>query len=101
MLLINYYHVVVVVVVVVVIVVVVVNRDIENDNTTNFDDLSLIEPQTPKLDKWFSDYVLYIMGGIHLFFAVWMVAEYFVVNWPNFVLPRVFFTNKVVSTIRK
>jgi len=36
---------------------------------------------------WFSNYVLHwILGSVHLFFSLWMVAEYITVNWPNFTL---------------
>ena len=30
---------------------------------------------------------LYILGSVHLLFSIWMVTEYFMLNWNNFVLP--------------
>ena len=41
----------------------------------------------PDVHNWFGDVVLYIFGIIHLLFSLWMAVEYFMVNWPNFILP--------------
>ena len=40
----------------------------------------------PDVSPWFANYVLYILGSLHLLFSVWMAAEYIAVNWPNFTL---------------
>ena len=45
----------------------------------------------PDADDWFEDNVLYIFGTFHLILSLWMLVEYFVVNKPNFVLPRLFY----------
>jgi len=39
------------------------------------------------VESWFI-IVLYIFGAIHLFFSLWMLTEYFLINLKNFVLPR-------------
>ena len=31
---------------------------------------------------------IYVLGGLHLLLAIWMVMEYFIVTWPHFVLPE-------------
>ena len=36
--------------------------------------------------------VLYTFGSIHLILSIWMVLEYFIVNWPNFRLPSFFYS---------
>ena len=41
----------------------------------------------PDVQSYFRNYLLYVLGGFHLFFSLWMFVEYFVVNYPNFVLP--------------
>ena len=57
-------------------------------------------PISPSSYRWFF-YVLYVLGSIHLFFSLWMVAEYFLLNWHNFVLPSFVYSNKLVSVIRR
>jgi len=46
----------------------------------------------PSLPEFSSDIdyqiLLYIIGGVHLFFSVWMVLEYFMLTAPHFVLPE-------------
>ena len=44
----------------------------------------------PEVDNWFT-IVLYIFGAFHLFFSLWMLVEYFLINWKNFVLPQYFY----------
>ena len=39
-------------------------------------------------------YVLYAYGIVHLILSLWMVLEYFVVNWPNFRLPKFYYRLK-------
>ena len=39
------------------------------------------------MQSYFRNYLLYLLGGFHLFFSLWMFVEYFVVNYPNFILP--------------
>lgn len=43
------------------------------------------------LSYWNGAYqpVLYSFGSIHLILSIWMVLDYFVVNWPYFKLPSV------------
>ena len=36
--------------------------------------------------------VLYTFGSIHLILSIWMVLEYFIINWPNFRLPSLFYS---------
>lgn len=36
--------------------------------------------------------VLYTFGSIHLILSIWMVLEYFIINWPNFRLPSFFYS---------
>lgn len=31
-------------------------------------------------------------GSFHLFLSLWMFLEYFIVNWPNFRLPRFYYS---------
>ena len=35
--------------------------------------------------------VLYTFGSIHLILSIWMVLEYFIINWPNFRLPSLYY----------
>jgi len=44
----------------------------------------------PGFQDWFQ-VVLYVFGAIHLLFSLWMLMEYFLINWKNFVLPRFFY----------
>ena len=44
-------------------------------------------PIKPEVDVFFRQYLLFILGAIHLIFSLWMVVEYFLVNYPNFILP--------------
>ena len=41
----------------------------------------------PDVHDYFHNYLLYILGGFHLIVTVWMVVEYFVVNYFNFIFP--------------
>ena len=43
--------------------------------------------------------ILYMLGSVHLLFSIWMVTEYFLLNWNNFVLPS--FVNKIATKIKK
>ena len=71
-------------------------------NTTTLDHLEFLHPFRPDLRyPWFTYYLLYILGGIHLFFSIWMLLEYFLTNWPNFSLPKILYTNILVSAIRR
>ena len=45
---------------------------------------------TPMFPEWFT-VVNFIFGAFHLFFSVWMLTEYFLINWKNFVLPQYFY----------
>ena len=42
---------------------------------------------------------LYILGSVHLLVSIWMVTEYFMLNWNNFVLPS--FISKIATKIRR
>ena len=46
------------------------------------------------LSYWRGTYrlVLYAFGSVHLVLSIWMALEYFVVNWPHFKLPSVFYS---------
>ena len=46
------------------------------------------------LSYWRGAYrpVLYTFGSIHLILSIWMVLEYFVINWPNFRLPSIYYS---------
>ena len=46
---------------------------------------SVPDPISPDVLPPFGEYLL-LLGLLHLFFSLWMVAEYFVVNWPNFII---------------
>lgn len=66
------------------------------------DEFHYLYPVHPALRyAWFAKYLLYGFGGLHLFFSLWMLLEYFTVNWFNFGLPRIVYTNKLVSLIRR
>ena len=47
----------------------------------------LTENQTfaivPEWPKWLA-YSLYTIGSVHLILSLWMVAEYYAVNWAHF-----------------
>ena len=52
--------------------------------------------------------VLYMLGPLHLLFSAWMVTEYFLLNWKNFVLPSFVsnivlpsFISNIVTKIKK
>ena len=62
------------------------STDIEADisNTTFEEAIGAISPM---VESWFI-IVLYFFGAIHLFFSLWMLTEYFLINLKNFVLPR-------------
>lgn len=51
-------------------------------------------PIKPNVDLYFRSYLLFLLGAVHLIFSLWMVVEYFVVNYPNFIfpLPSFFYT---------
>lgn len=48
--------------------------------------------------------IVILLGILHSFFSIWMVLEYFILNWPNFVLPeflyKVFFLPKALHRFR-
>ena len=46
------------------------------------------------LSYWQGAYrpVLYTFGSVHLILSIWMVLEYFIVKWPNFRLPSLYYT---------
>ena len=44
----------------------------------------------PAFPSWLP-VVLYVFGAFHLFFSLWMLIEYFLINWRNFVLPQYFY----------
>ena len=44
----------------------------------------------PGFPGWFT-VVLFLFGAFHLFFSLWMLIEYFLINWRNFVLPQFFY----------
>lgn len=72
--------------------------------TFNYSDNATFEmiagPVTPNhIHDWYS-IALYVLGSLHLLFSIWMVTEYFLLNWRNFVLPSFIYTNKIVSGIR-
>ena len=61
------------------------------NSSTAFDDSNatftvIIFPDIP---TWYSYGLLYILGIIHLILAVWMVAEYFILEKPNILLPTI------------
>ena len=37
----------------------------------------------PAAPDWYTNYVLYIGGGFHIIFSMWMVLEYFIRTWPD------------------
>lgn len=41
----------------------------------------------PDVEPSFGRYLLYILGVVHLSLTIWMVLDYFVVNFHNFILP--------------
>ena len=49
--------------------------------------LDVAGPIKPEVYLFFRQYLLFILGPVHLIFSLWMVVEYFVVNYPNFILP--------------
>jgi inositol 1,4,5-triphosphate receptor type 1 len=36
---------------------------------------------------WFFNYLIYILGAVHLIMSIWIVLEYFIISWPHFKLP--------------
>ena len=46
------------------------------------------------LGYWGNAYrpVLYVFGVGHLILSIWMVLEYFILNWPNFRLPSLYYS---------
>ncbi len=59
-----------------------------SENKTDYSVRGAAGAIRPDTDNWFDDVVVYLLGTIHLVLSLWMLVEYFVVNWPNFVLPR-------------
>ena len=56
------------------------------------DDVSKsVSPVRPEVDDWYGVWALCVFGSIHLLLSLWMVVEHFVDNWPNFVIPRVYY----------
>ena len=58
---------------------------------TFFNSSGAIQPDF--LDYWGNAYrpVLYSFGSIHLILSIWMLLEYFIINWPNFRLPSLYY----------
>lgn len=61
-----------------------------SSNATTFESVS--GAINPDVFPWFGNYVLYILGSVHLFLSLWMFAEYIAINWRNFTtkLPDLF-----------
>jgi hypothetical protein len=59
---------------------------------TFFNSSGAIQPDF--LAYWGSAYrpVLYTFGSIHLILSIWMLLEYFIINWPNFRLPSIYYS---------
>lgn len=59
---------------------------------TFFNSSGAIQPDF--LSFWRGAYrpVLYVFGSIHLILSIWMVLEYFIINWPNFKLPSIYYS---------
>ena len=53
--------------------------------------LSHFSPFRPVFPHWFIA-VFFVLGAIHLFLSLWIVVEYFVINWPHFRLPGFCYT---------
>ena len=51
-----------------------------NANDSNASVIVITEPDTP---KWFSSYLLFILGIFHLILGIWMIIEYFVLEAKN------------------
>jgi hypothetical protein len=66
----------------------------ENRTFTFFNASGAIQPDF--LDYWRGAYrpVLYTFGTFHLILSIWMALEYFIINWPNFRLPPVYYSLK-------
>ncbi len=45
--------------------------------------------------------LIYVFGSLHLLLSIWMVMEYFLLNWSSFVIPSSIYTTNLVSGIRK
>ncbi len=45
-------------------------------------------PAVPTIRNEFQ-ITLYALGSLHIFLSLWMVLEYFIVNWPHFVVPEI------------
>ena len=67
---------------------------IENRSFTFFNASGAIQPDF--LGYWRDAYrpVLYTFGTFHLILSIWMVLEYFIINWPNFRRPKVYYSLK-------
>ncbi|XP_019851941.1 PREDICTED: inositol 1,4,5-trisphosphate receptor type 3-like [Amphimedon queenslandica] len=48
-------------------------------------------PFRPDFPRWFHP-LFFVLGAIHLFLSLWIVVEYFVINWPHFRLPSFCYT---------
>ena len=48
----------------------------------------------PEVAQWYKE-LHYILGGLHLFFTVWMMCEYFVKELPNFKFKNPWIQNKL------
>jgi inositol 1,4,5-triphosphate receptor type 1 len=44
----------------------------------------------PETEVWFYPYLLFVLGAIHLIMTLWIVIEYFLINFPHFHLPLFF-----------
>ncbi|XP_019861438.1 PREDICTED: uncharacterized protein LOC100634093 isoform X2 [Amphimedon queenslandica] len=59
-------------------------------------------PFLPDFPLWFT-IVFYVLGAGHLLLALWIVVEYFIINWPHFKLPTFAYNAraKIGKAIRK
>ena len=64
----------------------------ENHIFTFFNASGAIQPDF--LGYWRGAYrpVLYTFGIFHLILSIWMVLEYFIITWPNFRLPSMYYS---------
>ena len=66
--------------------------------TRSSDFIGIIDLDNMDVFIWY--YIaLYVLGSVHLLVSTWMVTEYFMLNWNNFVLPS--FISKIVTKIKR
>ena len=66
--------------------------------TRSSDFIGIIDLDNMDVFIWY--YIaLYVLGSVHLLISTWMVTEYFMLNWNNFVLPS--FISKIVTKIKR